>query len=311
MYSDKDLPEETRKFFGMVTNIDDNVGKLISRLADWGLEKNTLLIFMTDNGGTGGVKTFNAGMRGAKATAWQGGTRVPAFFRWSGTLDPGDRTQLAAHIDVFPTLAELVKARIPEDVKLEGRSLVPVLRSPNAVWPDRQLFTHVGRWPKGRADEAKYTNCSIRTERYSMVSKGPEKRWELYDLTGDPGERTDVAAQHADVVRTLDSAYDRWWSEVVPCLENENAAPPEVAPYKLWYWNQFGGGPGKLPDNEPLRTSLEVARSSRRVRPRSGEASTTITSSLSCLKWNQLLMTKCARPGQIVGSAVSERSEGL
>jgi arylsulfatase len=82
MYKGLNLDENTQKYFGMCTKIDDNVGKLMSRLTNWGIEKNTLLIFMTDNGGTGGVRVFNDGMRGAKGTPYRGGTRVPAFFRW-------------------------------------------------------------------------------------------------------------------------------------------------------------------------------------------------------------------------------------
>src|SRR5918999_1362218 len=113
MYKGLNLDENTQKYFGMCTNIDDNVGKLLSRLNNWGIEKNTLLIFMTDNGGTGGVRVFNDGMRGAKGTPYRGGTRVPAFFRWPGTLQPGDRKNLAAHVDIFPTLAELAGASIP------------------------------------------------------------------------------------------------------------------------------------------------------------------------------------------------------
>ena len=251
MYQGMNLDENTQKYFGMCTNIDDNVGKLMSRLADWGLERNTLLVFMTDNGGTGGVRVFNAGMRGAKGTAFQGGTRVPAFFRWTGTLQPGDVDKLTAHIDIFPTFAEIAGAKIPDIVKLDGRSLLPLLRDHHAAWQDRVLFTHVGRWEKGQAAAAKYSKCSINSStsnaRFSMVNSGPQKKWELFDLKADPGEKSNVAQAHPGVVRELDAAYDRWWDEIVPCLENEDAAAPQVAPYKELYWKQYGGGPGKLP----------------------------------------------------------------
>ena len=247
IYKGKGLPEETEKYFGMVTNIDDNVGKLMSRLTDWGLDKNTILVFMTDNGGTGGVRIFNAGMRGAKGTVYQGGTRVPAFVRWPGKFRPGDRTQLTAHIDLFPTLAELAGAAVPGNLKLDGKSLVPLLQDAAAPWIDRVLFTHTGRWPVGEAAGAKYTNCSMRTARYSMVNAGRAKKWELYDLPADPGEKIDVAAQHPEVLQRLDREYDRWWTEILPSLENEDAAPPAVAPYKELYWKQYGGGPGRLP----------------------------------------------------------------
>ncbi len=247
MYSGMNLDENTQKYFGMCTNIDDNVGRLMSRLTDFGLDQNTLLVFMTDNGGTGGVRVFNAGMRGSKGTPYQGGTRVPAFFRWTGTLKPGDVDTLTDHIDIFPTFAEIAGAHVPDGVKLDGRSLVPLLKDHHAPWQDRILFAHVGRWAHGQAAASKYAKCSMRNARFSMVSPGPEKKWELYDMKSDAGEKNNVAAQHPEVVGRMDAAYDQWWQEILPCLENEDAVPPAVAPYKELYWKQYGGGPGRMP----------------------------------------------------------------
>ena len=244
MYSRLDLDENTQKYFGMCTNIDDNVGKLMNRLADWGVEKNTVLIFMTDNGGTGGVRVFNAGMRGAKATPYQGGTRVPLFVRWTGTLQPGERRNLAAHIDLFPTLAEIAGAPIPANVPLDGRSLAPLLRDPLASWPDRYLFTHVGRWDKGKAADSKYLRCRVRNARFSMVNAKAGKSWELYDLSADPGERQDIAASNAETVERMDAAYAAWWTSILPKLENEDAIPPSIQPFKRLFFQQYGGGPG-------------------------------------------------------------------
>jgi len=247
MYSGLNLDENTQKYFGMVTNIDDNVGRLMSRLNNWGLDRNTLLIFMTDNGGTGGVRVFNDGMRGAKGTPYFGGTRVPAFFRWTGTITPGDAPQLAGHIDFFPTLAELAGVKIGAQRKLDGRSLVPILKDSKAAWPDRTLFTHVGRWPIGKTAEGKYLRCSVRTTQYNLVNIGPTKNWELYDLKADPSEKHDIAKSKPGVVQRLDAEYDKWWNEILPALENETAVPPALAPYKARYWKQYGGGPGVLP----------------------------------------------------------------
>ncbi|MBI4910356.1 MAG: arylsulfatase [Acidobacteria bacterium] len=248
MYDGLNLPENTQKYFGMVTNVDDNVGRLMSRLNQFGLDENTLLIFMTDNGGTGGVRVFNAGMRGQKGTPYMGGTRVPAFFRWKGTLKPRDIDKLTAHVDYFATFAELAGAKVPDGIALDGRSLIPLLRDANAVWPDRYLFTHVGRWANGKGMEAKYRNCSVRNTRYNMVRTAPDKPWELYEVIADPGEKTDVAAKLPDVVAKMNAVYDQWWAEVLPLtLENEQAKPPRVAPYKTLYWNQYGGGPGTAP----------------------------------------------------------------
>lgn len=243
------VPDNVATFFGMVANIDENMGRLLDRLRAWNLQQNTLVIFMTDNGGTAGVKVFNAGMRGQKGTPYEGGVRVPSFWRWPGTLKPGDVDRLAAHVDIFPTLAALAGAPIPEPLagRLDGRSLLPLLQNPQAHWPERYLFTHVGRWPKGKAADSKYALCAVRSSRYHLVSsdKRGQKRWELYDLKADPSEQHDLAAQRPEVVKALEAAYDRWWDEVLPCLENEDAVGPAVNPFKALYWKQF---PEERPD---------------------------------------------------------------
>jgi arylsulfatase len=246
MYEGKVPDEKVAAFFGMITNIDDNVGKLLAKLKEWGIERDSLVIFMNDNGGTAGLRVWNAGMRTGKGTPYNGGTRAASFWRWPGVVKAGvDVDKLTAHIDVFPTLAELAGATIPESVRLDGRSLTPLLQDRNAPWPDRYLFTHVGRWDKGKAAESKYRQCSVRGPRHILVSAGKDgsKKWELYDLKEDPGERKDIAAQHPEVVKEMEAAYDKWWEEVLSCLENENAVGPAVNPFKALYWKQFGGGP--------------------------------------------------------------------
>jgi arylsulfatase A-like enzyme len=242
-YADKVKQPNAAKFFGMVANIDDNVGKLLAKLKDWGLEKNTLVVFMNDNGGTAGVQVFNAGMRGQKNTPWLGGTRASSFWRWPGTLTPASCDRLAAHVDFFPTLAELAGAKLP-DGQVEGRSLVPLLANPAADWPDRTLFTHTGRWPvKADVNAYKYANCSVRSARWHLVSDGKGKaaqRWQLFDVTADPGEKADVAAAHPDVVKRLDAAYDGWWAALPPYLVNETAVGPKENSFATLFYQQFG-----------------------------------------------------------------------
>jgi len=135
-------------------------------------------------------------------------------------------------------------AAVPADVaaKFDGRSLVPLLRSPDAPWPDRFLFTHVGRWDKGRAADSKCVGCRVRNGRYSLVcdTEDGSKKWELFDLKTDYGEKNDVAAEHPEIVKQMEEAYDRWWQDVFPCMENENAVGPVVNPFKELYWKQFG-----------------------------------------------------------------------
>jgi arylsulfatase A-like enzyme len=235
------VPANTAKFYGMIENIDDNFGRLLKKVAELGIEKDTLIVFMTDNGGTAGCEVFNAGMRGRKGTPYLGGIRVPCFFRWPGTLKPGDVDALAGHIDLFPTLAEIAAAPLPAGVQLDGRSLVPLLKNPQSDWPERILFTHLGRWPTGKAGESKYRHCSLRNRRFQMVSNQPsgEKSWELYDLLADPGQTRNVIDKFPEVVREFEAAYDAWWESVQPGLVNENAVGPAVNPFKERYWRQF------------------------------------------------------------------------
>ncbi len=235
------------KFYGMIENIDTNMGKLLRKLDDLDIADDTLLVFTTDNGTATGQSVFNDGMRGAKGSPWRGGTRVPSFWRWQGGLPAGvDVPAVTAHIDVFPTLCELAGATVPADVaaKVEGRSLVPLLRDKAAAWPDRPLFTHVGRWDRGQAAESAYRNCRIREGKWSLVNvKNAAAAWELYDVAVDPGEKSDVAQQHPDLVAKLAGAYDRWWRSVQPDLVNENLDGPAENPFATAYWQQMGGKP--------------------------------------------------------------------
>jgi arylsulfatase A-like enzyme len=248
-YADKVSDPKVAKFFGMIANIDDNVGRLLTKLAAWDLERDTLFIFMNDNGGTVGVPVFNAGMRGQKVTPWMGGTRAASFWRWPGTLKPAEVKALAGHIDFFPTIAEIAGAKLTEDVnsQVEGRSLAPLLAKADAEWPDRMLFTHVGRWPKGTSPELyKYRDCSVRSSRWQVVcadNKDGKKAWQLFDVQADPGEKLDRANQHPDVVQKMDAAYDDWWTSVQSQLVNENAVAPKTNPFRDLFEQQFGKVP--------------------------------------------------------------------
>ena len=249
LYEGKGLEPATENFFGMIHNIDQNIGRLLAKLDEWGIAQNTLVIFMNDNGGTAGVKVFNADMRGQKGTAWLGGTRASSFWRWPGTLSPADCGVLAAHIDFFPTLAAITGAKIPTAVaqsQIEGRSLVPLLQNPAAKLPDRYQFTHFGRWPKlGDPNEAKFKVASVRNTRWAMVSEngGRTPNWQLFDLSVDYGQKNDVIAQHPAVVKELSAAFDQWWSECLPLMVNEKAMGPAINPFQEIYYRQFGGSP--------------------------------------------------------------------
>lgn len=243
VYKDK-VSANTAKFFGMIANIDENVGRLLEKLAEWQIEKDTLVIFLNDNGGTEGTKVHNSGMRGSKNTPFRGGTRGICFMRWPGTITPGDREQLTAHYDLFPTLAAISGSNVPEDVKSQwqGRDLMPILRDSKSAWQPRTIFTHIGRWEKGKVVDAKFANCSVRQQNFQMVSvTGKSKpNWQLFDLANDPGEKVDVASTHPDLIRKLQDSYDQWWESILPKLANEDVAIPKENAFKSAFLKQFG-----------------------------------------------------------------------
>ena len=246
------VPDQTATLFGMIANIDANVGRMLDQLGAWGIDRETLVIYLNDNGGDGvSARVFNAGMRGSKNTPWLGGTRATGFWRWPGRFQPREVAALTAHIDFFPTLIELAGGKLDARARaqIEGRSLVPLLRNTPVEWPERTLFTHIGRWPKGtNVNLFKYSGCSVRSGPWHLVSDGNERQprakgWQLFQVFDDPGERTDVSSNHPDVVARLDTEYDHWWADVVPRMVNERAQGPEINPFKALYWRQFGGGP--------------------------------------------------------------------
>jgi arylsulfatase len=252
LYEGKGLKPDTESFFGMIHNIDQNVGKLLAKLGEWGIAKDTLVIFMNDNGGTAGVSVFNADMRGSKGSAWLGGTRASSFWRWPGVVEPGDCAALAAHIDFFPTLADLAGITLPENAKaqVEGRSLVPLLENPSAPWQDRLLFTHQGRWNKGADPTAsKFHMASVRNTRWAMVSEQSRDgapQWQLFDLTADYAQKNNVIGEHPRVAQELGAAFDQWWAECLPLMVNEKAVGPQMNPFQELYYKQFGGSPSQV-----------------------------------------------------------------
>ena len=245
-FFEQGMNKQLAGFYGMIENIDDNVGQLMVQLKAWELEENTLVIFMTDNGTTVNFITngnqkltkfiYSAGMKGHKNTPDEGGTRVPCFIRWKGHLPEGaDVETLTGHIDLLPTLADLAGAELPANGQMEGRSLVPLLQLEEIVWQDRYLFTHCGRWPRGVDPEAaKYDQCAVRNERFRLINNK-----ELYDIDNDPGQKVNVADKHPEVVQAMQFAYDAWWIKAKKGMVNETAKNEGLPPYVKRYQDQL------------------------------------------------------------------------
>ena len=227
-YLDLGLNQRQASFYGMIANFDWNLGRLQQMLEEQDLAKDTILIFMTDNGTAAGAtydeKTRiygwpldpreNANMRGGKSSAYEGGHRVPLFVRWPGGQlgDPRDVDKLAAHFDLTPTLVDLCGLERPESwPQLDGRSLVPVLKGEAHNWEPRTLHTQIHGGNGFRKPDDLWEIGAAMTERWRLV----EGR-ELYDIKADPSQRNDVAAANPAVVQRLTRAHVEWFDSVKP-----------------------------------------------------------------------------------------------
>ncbi|GAB3661659.1 arylsulfatase [Echinicola sediminis] len=210
--SEKDK-EDARKVYAMVENIDDNVGRMLAKLEDLGIEENTMVIFMTDNGPQ--QMRYVAGLRGLKGQVYRGGVRVPFFLKYPG--HPGgtqDISTTAAHIDVLPTLAELCGASLPRDRKIDGKSLVPLIDGKGVAWEDRPLFFY---WTRKYPEL--YQNMALQKGNYRLVAhagyNAQGREFELYDMINDPYERNNLNAAHPELVLELKTALDKTYEELI------------------------------------------------------------------------------------------------
>lgn len=254
-YLDRGVPPRMAAFYGMITNMDENMGRLMKALRELGLEEDTILIFTTDNGTAAGSgrrrneegtwNGFNDGMRGAKGSEYDGGHRVPFFIRWPGGRISGGRDvdTLTAHVDILPTLAELCGVEAPAKHPRDGRSLAPLLKGGATDWPERTLFVHSQRieYPE------KWRKSSVMTERWRLINGR-----ELYDIRKDPGQKKNVAEEFTSVVFELRQGYEKWWESLKPSFERDvpiGIGAPEENPARItchdWHapirevpWNQ-------------------------------------------------------------------------
>ncbi|MXZ08920.1 MAG: arylsulfatase [Gemmatimonadetes bacterium] len=220
-YREMGLDDSVARIYGMVENIDDNIGRLLELLERLGLDEDTIIIFTSDHGPAGG--RYNAGLRSTKGDVYEGGIRVPYFMRWPKGMPAGFKTdKIASHIDVLPTLLSLCNVDSPSDLRMDGVDLTPLIRGHEVEWLDRTLFiqTHRGSRPR------QYHNCTALTQRYKWLGyPGTGGQWdfetsstdpvmELYDLEDDPGEEKEIGGQMPDLVAQMKKDYDAWFDDV-------------------------------------------------------------------------------------------------
>jgi len=227
--SDPELGEVHARLYAMVENIDWNVGRLLAAIDP----ATTLVVYTSDHGPCPSARDFslppdrqvrwNAGLRGEKGSLYDGAVKVPSFWRGPSVVGERDVAVVASPIDVLPTLAAVCGAELPADVALDGIDLSPVLAGTTDGDAERTLFL---QWHRGNTQE-RYRNYAVVRGPHKLHRPVEGAADELYDLLADPGEATDVAADHPDVVADLRAAYDVWFDDV-STTRPDNWAPPRI-----------------------------------------------------------------------------------
>jgi arylsulfatase A len=210
------LTDKNASVYGMVENIDKNIGRIISAADSMQLTEQTIIIFLSDNGPNG--NRYNGNMRGIKGSVHEGGVRVPCFISWKGHLEENiEIPQIAAHIDILPTLLELCAIKPADEAKIDGKSLVPLLRSTQQNWPDRYLYNiHT-------EDEFRMYPASVRSEQFRMVTDY-QGNAQLFDLKNDPSEEKDLSIQMPGLFQKMQTALQEWFDDVT----KEGIQPPPI-----------------------------------------------------------------------------------
>lgn len=234
-YRKQGLHEDNARVFGMIDNIDYNVGRVLAKLKELGIEDNTIVIFLSDNGprhrrtkNDSYPGRYVANLRGTKTSVYDNGTRVPFYVKWPKQLPKGKKmSTMGAIIDVFPTLLKASGILGDNKVKIDGENLMPLWEEQPIDLSDRTFFMqmHYGPTP------FKYMHFSARQQKYKLVSphdfphgivhqptdhvlKNVLKNLELYDMENDPSERINIASKHPKIVEKLLEEYENWFDEV-------------------------------------------------------------------------------------------------
>jgi arylsulfatase len=206
-----DLDKTLAEFYGMIANLDENVGHLLKFLEASGLSRNTIVVYMHDNGPDGHTGYNTAGMRGISGSLYEGGHRAPLFIRWPAGLQgpPRDIDALTHSTDLLPTLIDLCGLKVTKPASFDGHSLKPLLEGASDPDPDRKVVIQYGA-------EFKEWDCAVLWKKWRLVNGT-----ELYDIDADPGQKTDIASSKPEIVQELRRHYEKWVASTRPLLNPE------------------------------------------------------------------------------------------
>ena len=216
------------KYAGMLESVDDSVGRVLSTLDELKLTDKTVVIFFSDNGGHIGATT-NHPLRGAKGMLYEGGIREPLLMKWPGvTAANSTCNEPVIGIDMYPTLLELTETAKPDDVKLDGKSLVPLLRNPTATLGRDAIYWHFPAFLQGKGDPHggpfRTTPAgAVRSGDWKLIEWFETGRLELYNLSNDLGEQKMLNDSHPQKLKELHEKMKAWRERVsapVPTVPN-------------------------------------------------------------------------------------------
>ncbi len=201
----KEQIEHTKAALAFVENIDWNVGRLIKKLQDLGLEENTIIVYLSDNGPNGA--RWNGKMKGQKGSVDEGGVRSPTFIQWKNKIPAGTKIEtIASALDFLPTLTDLASIEFTPNKPLDGKSISPLLMDKNTNWEERLLFNY---WRN---------KLSVRSQNFRLGHEG-----RLFDMTQDPEQRIDVADKFPAIYKKLKTAHRNWLANIAIELPKKDA----------------------------------------------------------------------------------------
>ncbi|RLD66332.1 MAG: arylsulfatase [Bacteroidetes bacterium] len=216
--------EDARKVYAMVTNIDENIGKLLLKLDELNITENTLIIFMTDNGPQ--QTRFVGGMRGRKGSVYRGGVRVPFYIKYPALFEGNkDVETVSAHIDILPTLSQICNVELPKEKIIDGKSLLPLIKGEQVNWANRKLFFY---WTR-RFPEL-YYNMALQKGAYKLVGKtdynATIENFELFNIKKDPYEQNNIIFENKGIAKDLKKELDKTYKELINSYNLIN--PPRI-----------------------------------------------------------------------------------
>ena len=221
-YNTGDLPESVAKYYAMCDWFDETCGELLAKIDDVGQRENTLVVYVCDNGWIQDAKSNKYAPR-SKQTPYEGGIRTPIMYRWPAKFKPADRPELTSSIDIVPTMLAAAGAPIPQD--LPGLNLIPNLTNQSPIERDTifgESFAHdiadienpeaslLFRWAI-QGDYKLLLTYDGEVNRYKSTHPRTEKRPQLFNLTKDPAEENNVAAEHPEIVKRLAKKIEDWY----------------------------------------------------------------------------------------------------